>query len=215
MEHPIAATAMSSVPSSPFDFSGQMRLLCQDAVDRLPELGHVDLSRLAIGFAQTRQRSPSGVLATLTPLRFAAGSRYTVRRGRVWTIPPVHDTTGRELLYLLRFFLPRFLDLPLSEKLVTVVHELWHVSPECDGDLRRHKGRCHAHGSSRRRYDDQMRTFVDRWWQAGLPGELTDCWQRNFRQIDHTHGSIIGLRIRQPRLVAASAAAARQCLRGE
>ena len=39
------------------------------------------------------------------------------------------------MLYLLSFYLPRFLKLPWREKLATVIHELWHVNPQFNGDL--------------------------------------------------------------------------------
>ena len=79
----------------------------------------------------------SRMFATLTPLRFAGGRMHTFRRKRRWRIQRLYDPDGREMLYILTFYLPRFLDLPLREKLTTVLHELWHVGPEFDGDVRR------------------------------------------------------------------------------
>ena len=89
------------------------------------------------------------MFASLTPLRFAGGQRHTLRRGRQWTLQRVCED-GREMLYILNFYLPRFLDLPLDEKLTTVVHELWHIGPRFDGDLRRFGGRCYAHSGSQK-----------------------------------------------------------------
>ena len=86
----------------------------------------------------------------LTPLRFEGGRLTSVRRTGRWTIERLYDEAGREMLYLLSFYLPRFLEHPLREKLATVVHELWHIGPGFDGDLRRHPGRCYAHSHSQR-----------------------------------------------------------------
>ena len=44
----------------------------------------------------------------------------------------------------------------MRERLLTLVHELYHISPRCDGDLRRFKGRNHAHGHSRKAYDAML-----------------------------------------------------------
>ena len=115
--------------------------MCADIAARLPELSHVDMARLAVSFSQTRKATRFGLYATLTPLRFAGGEIHTVRRGRKWAIQRVFDASGREMLYILSFYLPRFLDLPLRQKLATATHELWHVGPRCDGDLRRFAGR--------------------------------------------------------------------------
>ena len=112
-----------------FDFTLHMRRLCEDMTDRLPELRHIDLSRVAISFSQARKNTRHGVFASLTPMRFADGRTHTVRRGRKWGVQRLQAASGREMLYILNFCLPRFLDLPFGEKLTTVVHELWHISP--------------------------------------------------------------------------------------
>lgn len=101
-----------------FDFTRGIRLLCGDMAERVGALRHIDMQRVAVSFCQTRKPTPHGVFATLTPLRFAGGGTETVRRGRRWTIQRVRDSQGREMLYLLSFYLPRFLDLPFREKLV-------------------------------------------------------------------------------------------------
>ena len=83
--------------------------------------------------------------------------RWIVRRRTGgYTIQRLFDSKGQEFLYILTFYLPRFMDLSFREKLITVFHELWHISPQFDGDLRRHPGRCYAHTSSQKEYDAEM-----------------------------------------------------------
>ena len=94
------------------------------------------MRRVAVSFSQARSGTRAGMYATLTPLRFPGGRIHTVRRGRKWGMQKVKDHNGEEMLYILNFYLPRFLDLPFREKLDTVVHELWHIGPKFDGDLR-------------------------------------------------------------------------------
>src|SRR4030095_10646232 len=113
----------------------RMRLLCADIVVRTPELSHIDLSRVALSFSQTRRGVSWGMYASLTPLRFQGGALTTRRRGRLYQVQRLIDGSGREMLYLLSFYLPRFMNLDFREKLITVFHELWHISPEFDGDL--------------------------------------------------------------------------------
>src|SRR6184192_2939038 len=122
----------------PFDFTLHIRRLCDDVVSRLPELSHIDMGRVAVSVCQTRKAVSHGIFASLTPLRFAGGQTTTIRRGRPHAIEPVCDASGREMLYLLSFYLPRFQNLDLREKLVTVLHELWHICPSFSGDIRRH-----------------------------------------------------------------------------
>jgi predicted metallopeptidase len=180
-----------------------MRRLCEDMVARLPELAHVDMARVAVSFCQTRVSATHGVYASLTPLRFADGQREAVRRGRRMTIQRVLDASGREMLYLLSFYLPRFLDLPFREKLSTVLHELWHIGPAFDGDLRRFSGRCYAHSGSRKRYDAQMERLVERWLAAAPSEEIVAFLRHDFRQTMAAHGGIHGHRYSRPRLIPA------------
>jgi hypothetical protein len=184
-----------------FDFTSHVRSVCQDAVARLPELAHIDLARVAISFSQARQRVSYGLQASLTPLRFKHGALTTRRRGREYAVERVTDAEGREMLYILTFYLPRFLDSPFREKLVTLFHELWHINPEFNGDLRRHHGRCYAHSHSQREYDERMSELADRWLALSPPRELYSFLTLNFDELRQSHGGVYGCRIRRPRLV--------------
>ncbi len=105
------------------------------------------------------------------------------------------------MLYLLSFYLPRFLELPWREKLATVIHELWHVSPDFDGDLRRHAGRCYAHSASQRKYDEHVAGLVDRWLELNPPDELHAFLRHDFRELNRRHGPIYGLVLPSPKLI--------------
>ena len=187
--------------SRPFDFTLHIRRLCDDMVERLEDLAHIDMSRVAVTFCQARKAVPHGMFASLTPLRFAGGAPTTIRRGRPHAIQKVHDATGREMLYILSCYLPRFQNLDFREKLITVLHELWHISPEFNGDIRRHAGRYHAHTHSQCEYDEQMGRLADRWLAGGPAESLYSFLRDDFQQLTTRHGGIVGLRIRRPRLV--------------
>jgi hypothetical protein len=186
-----------------FNFTAHMRALCQDAVARTPELKHVDMTRVALRFCQVRAFGPHGVQASLTPLRFRDGSRTTVRRGVLVTIEPLYSPQGVEMLYLLSFYLPRFLDLPFMEKLATVFHELWHISPHFNGDVRRHPGRCYAHGTRERHYHAQMHVLARRWLERQPPPDLYEFLRYDFAALCRLHGGVYGTRVRTPRLLPA------------
>jgi hypothetical protein len=105
------------------------------------------------------------------------------------------------MLYILSFYLPRFHDLPFREKLITILHELWHISPQFDGDLRRHAGRCHVHTRSQREYDAAMGLLADRWLAMNPCRTLFEFLERDFRQLLAEHGAIHGSRIPVPKLI--------------
>jgi len=188
-------------PRTGFDFTLHMRRLCEDMVARLDLLRHVEMSRVAVSFAQTRRVGSQGMFAALTPLRFAGGQTHIFRRKRRWGIQRLYGDDGREMLYILNFYLPRFLDLPLREKLATTLHELWHIGPKFDGDIRRLGGRCFAHGSSQKRYDAHIEAVLDRWLGFGPPESLYDFLRSNFHGLAARHGRVYGRRVGVPKLV--------------
>ena len=183
-----------------FDFTLHIGRVCEDMATRLAELRHVDLSRVAVSFCQTRKAVAHGMYASLTPLRFDGGATETVRRGRRWRFDRLADGSGREMPYFLNFYLPRFVDLPFHTKLDTVVHELWHIGPRFDGDLRRFNGRCYAHGGSQRRYDAHVDRLAAKWLSLGPPPSLYEFLEHDFRGLVRRHGRIFGRRVRTPRL---------------
>jgi predicted metallopeptidase len=173
---------------------------------RLPELGHVDLARVAFSIAQARKPDSHGLYASLTPMRFVTGSRQTIVRGRPYRVAPLLDSQGQEILYILSFCLPRFLNSSLEEKLSTTLHELWHISPQFDGDLRRHDGRCYAHGRSQREYDQQMDQLAQRWLALDPPVHLYGFLQWSFSELVAEHGAVVGTRVPTPKLIPMDAA---------
>ena len=188
-------------PQSGFDFTAHVRRLCDNMVARLEQLRHVDMSRVAVSFSQTRRAGKEGMFATLTPLRFAGGRMHTFRRKRRWGIQRLYDPDGREMLYILTFYLPRFLDLPLREKLTTVLHELWHIGPDFDGDVRRLGGRCFAHGSSQKQYDAHIEALLDRWLSLDPSPALYDFLRLTFHELVAQHGRVYGRKAPTPKLV--------------
>ncbi|MFW6171601.1 MAG: hypothetical protein ACODAD_14015 [Planctomycetota bacterium] len=188
-----------------FDFTRHVRAVCEDMVARLPQLAHIDMSRVAISLSRARKAGADGVHASLTPLRFQGGARCGKRGGRYYKTQVVLNRHGREMLYILTLFLPRFMDVDFQEKLVTIVHELWHISPAFDGDLRRHVGRCYAHTGSRKNYDRDMKDLVDAWLSGGPPDSLHHFLQYQFAQLQWIHGRIHGVRYSRPKLIPISA----------
>lgn len=200
--------AVSTTSSSRIglDFTAEVRRLCHDVVARLEEFAHVDMQRVGISLCRSRADGRHGLQATLTPLRFEGGARIGRRRGRQYRVERCLDESGRELFYVLSLYLPRFCENSWRDKLITVVHELWHISPQFDGDLRRFAGRCFAHGRSQRAYDAQVSRLVDRWLSASPPPELYGFLHHDFDELCRRHTTVHGTHYRLPKLIPVSAA---------
>lgn len=197
---PGGARPRTSDPSAAFDFTGRMRGLCEDVVRRCEELRHVQMSRVLVTFTPSRNRSRYGLQARVTPLRFRDGALVRRHGATDYQVQRFY-VDGREMLYVLTFCLPRFLDQSYHEKLVTVFHELYHVSPQFDGDLRRHPGRYEVHSHSKDRYDERMAELV-RDYLADHPDPRQHAFLRSgYRELWDAHGGVSGVVVPRPKLL--------------
>jgi predicted metallopeptidase len=186
--------------NKPIDFTARVTRLLDDIVRRCPEWAHIQVPRILIGFTQASSARPHGLQARVTPLRFSGGDLTRRQRGIVYEIQR-YFLDQHEYLYLLTFCLPRFLDQDFDSKLVTVFHELHHMSPAFDGDLRRHEGRCHLHSGSKAEYDREMTGFARAYLNRRPDPNLTSFLRLNFQQLRQRHGSILGVNVPRPKLV--------------
>jgi hypothetical protein len=108
------------------------------------------------------------------------------------------------MLYLMTFCLPRFLDLNFDDKLITVFHEMQHINPAFNGDLRRHEGRYCLHTHSQKRYDQELVGQVREYLATNPDPALYGFLRLSFEQL-HAHcGSVIGNTAPAPKLVLVS-----------
>jgi predicted metallopeptidase len=184
----------------PFDFTTAMRGLCEDVCLRLPEFRHIQMGNVAISFAQARSRVSHGLQAKLTPMRFQNGQLTARRQGREWQIQRYFHG-GVEVLYILTFYLPRFQEHSFREKMVTVLHELFHIGEDFNGDIRRLPGHYHVHSHSQREYDQHMARLVDKYLDLAPPRERLDFLHQSFGDLCTRHGGVVGLRVPAPKII--------------
>jgi len=141
-----------------------------------------------------------GMQAKLTPLRFENGELVTRRRGRSWTVQRLF-CGEQEMLYILTFYLPRFLQHNFKEKMITVLHELYHISPDFNGDIRRLSGRYHVHSHSQKEYDRQMGTLVEEYLSTGPDRETYEFLRHDYRTLTQRYGGVIGMKVPIPKLI--------------
>jgi predicted metallopeptidase len=182
-----------------FNYTEALEGLIAEIVGRVPELGHVDVERLLVACARSRDNGPVGSYAKIVPLRFEAGARER-RIGRHMYEMPAINRNGLEILYLIYFYMPRFGDLPYRQGLETVVHELYHISPGFEGDIRRFPGRNYAHGASQKRFCAAVAALTERYLAAGEPAAAAFLLH-NTAELRRAHGPLMGRRVTLPRPV--------------
>jgi predicted metallopeptidase len=191
---------LSGPTDEPFDFCGHVRRLCDDIADRCEELAHVRTGRVLFAVTQARNGRAHGLQARVTPLRFHGGALYRRHRGSRYQVQRLF-VYGREMLYLMTFCLPRFLNQAFDDKIVTLFHELFHIGPRFDGDLRRHAGRYTVHSSSQHRYDEHMAALARAYLASEPDANLHAFLRLNFAQLKHRHGAVVGTVVPRPKLV--------------
>jgi predicted metallopeptidase len=184
----------------PFDFCGHVRRLCADIVQRCGDLAHIDVSRLLFNITQARSGQTHGLQARVTPLRFRHGLLERRRDGVLYQVQR-YVVDGKDMLYLVTFCLPRFLDQSFEDKFITLFHELYHISPAFEGDLRRHDGRCAIHSQSKRAYDARMAVLARAYLAGGAAKALHAFLKLDFAQLAYRHGSVVGVVVPRPRLL--------------
>ncbi|MDR1959906.1 MAG: hypothetical protein LBQ54_12825 [Planctomycetaceae bacterium] len=183
-----------------FDFTAAMRSVCEDICNIIPEFQHIEMDRVAISFSQTRHSKNYGVFASLTPLRFLDGRVSMQHNGKRWAIQRYRSLDGFEYYYILYFYLPRFLDLKLTDKLETILHELYHINPLFNGDIRRFEGRNYAHGNSQKEYDAVVRRLTKKWLEHNPPPEIWEFLRYNYNDLVEKFGSVYGIKILPPKI---------------
>ncbi|MGL4421241.1 MAG: hypothetical protein ACRCZF_11290, partial [Gemmataceae bacterium] len=148
----------------------------------------------------SRNRSRYGLQARVTPMRFRDGAKQRRIRGVTYGIQR-YVVDDVEMLYVLTFCVPRFLDQSYEEKLVTIFHELYHISPAFNGDLRRHPGRYNVHTHSKTEYDQLMTQHVRGYLAQQSRPELLDFLKFSYRELWKRHGGIRGVIVPRPKLI--------------
>jgi hypothetical protein len=190
----------TGVAERPFDFCGHVRRLCGDIVERCDELKHIDTSRLLFGITQARSGVRHGLQARVTPLRFRHGQLFRKRGGVTYRVQR-YFVDGKEMLYLVTFCLPRFLDQSFEDKFVTLFHELYHIGPTFEGDLRCLDGPCRLHSRDKGAYDAHMAALAREYLSTGADSSLHAFLRLDFAQLLHRHGSVVGVVVPRPRLL--------------
>jgi predicted metallopeptidase len=138
-----------------------VKRLVRDLAARLPELAHVDASRILVVAGEARRASR----ATIRPAHFDETRR---RAGVGARKKPLIRVKGRKVLYVITLRPLWFRAATPEERIGTIVHELYHCSTRFDGTL--HRGRVHSR-LPLAAYNRRIRTLLAR-YLAAAPEEI-------------------------------------------
>lgn len=150
-------------PRQTIDITTQLESLLADLCARLPEFAHIDTRRVLLCLTRTRRRAAGGTFAKIIPMRFRDGSPLVHERGVTYALPQIPTADG-DILYLIYLYIPRFFEQPFERRLLTLVHELYHIAPAFDGTIRLVGRR--AHGASREQFNANLQPLVEQYLSA-------------------------------------------------
>jgi len=165
------------------NLTAQLEDIVRDLCVRLPEFAHIQPHRLLLCVARTRGRR-GGVFAKIVPMCFPDGTPFKVIKGHRYVLPQIPTPDGN-ILYLIYVYVPRFFEQPFERRLLTLVHELYHIAPEFDGTIRRVGNG--AHGASRDRFNDNLQPLLQRYLASAPPAETLAILRGDFNTLAREH----------------------------
>jgi hypothetical protein len=184
-----------------FNFGLAIEALIRDIIETCAYFKHIDLSKVIISTKSSLTPGTDGVFAQLFPLRYKNGACSGVervgRRLERYRIDPVFRER-KEILYILYFYIPRFLNLSFQEKMTTIFHELYHISTEFNGDVRRFPGKNFMHGNSIDKYDSLMAALSKDYLFRTSNGYKSDFLRFGSRSINKVYGKLLHSRVPEP-----------------
>jgi predicted metallopeptidase len=137
-----------------------VKKLVRDLSRRLPELSHVKASRVLVVAGEARRNSR----ATIRPAHFGITRRRAAVAGGA--TKPLVRIKGRKILYIITLRPLWFVGSKPEERLLTILHELYHASTRFDGTL--HRGRRHSR-LPLSRYNRRVRKLLRRYLHRAPP----------------------------------------------
>jgi hypothetical protein len=206
------------------NYTGQLTVLMQDIVSRVPALNFIDLSRVLV-FARRGRSCADGPYASCHSLGLPTsepgyffwrdlGTGVVTRRTE-WFVtksPQVH-LAGRLMNYMISFALPRFMDQSLARsrkrslypqgtadwvaKIDTVIHELYHIDPDqnCLRRFTRPDGTL-SEALHHATYFEEVADMVQQYLATNPDVELLDFLKYDFDALRARYGGVAGVTFR-------------------
>jgi len=142
-----------------------LTLIIDDIIKTTDEFKSFDLNRILICCASNRKDFKGAIFGKLLPLRFKDGSEIIKHNGKFYTIPKI-KVNNTEILYIIYLYIPKFFDLSPKGKVNVIFHELYHINPGFNGDIRRMGKFKAAHGHSRKSFEEKYIEYADAYFKT-------------------------------------------------
>ena len=146
------------------NLSDVLSLIIHDMIKATEEFRKFDMNRILVCCASNRRDGRGAIYGKLLPMRFKDGSSIIKHNDKYYTIPKL-KVNDFEIFYIIYFYIPRFFDLSAKDKIKVMFHELYHISPDFNGDIRRMGKFKSAHGHSRKAFEEKYIEYAENFFK--------------------------------------------------
>ncbi|MFC1669647.1 putative metallopeptidase [Spirochaetota bacterium] len=159
---------------------------------------HINPEKVLVCISSNKKNYPGGTYGKLVPLRFEGGEETLKYQEKYYSIPSIF-LNGKKQLYIIYFYMPKFFDLSYKEKINIIFHELYHINPEFNGDIRRISKVKSAHGYSKKQFDLKYKRDIDSFNKYILQTPYLNFLKMDSRFLFANYKKVIGRRMKKPK----------------
>jgi len=169
--------------SDSINLTDVLTLIIHDMIKSTDEFKSFDINKILVCCASNRKDSKGAIYGKLQPLRFKDGSEIIKHNNKYYTIPKI-VLNDIEILYVLYLYIPKFFDMTAKDKINVMFHELYHISPEFNGDIRRMSNIKSAHGHSKKSFEEKYIQYASIYFNKINDTPFYTFLQMNFKEIE-------------------------------
>ena len=152
------------------NYTQHIERVCIDICQKVPQLRHIDPTRIAYSVAYGRKNARFRRVAAMVGCKPKPGSlaeQLGIKSQRLKT------PSNKIAVYMMRIYFPCFFKESFEQKIDTLIHELWHIGEKFDGRLR-------ANGSHYDGYQDEVDSLIDDYLRNDPNWDLLDWFDKKF-----------------------------------
>ncbi len=191
------------MPLEEINITDIMTLLLFEAIKTSHNYRHFDINKILIAGSQNKPWGKNAIFSKVIPLRFEGGEQRTRHNDEEYCFPRV--TRGEhEILYIIYFYFPSFFDLDAKKKIEVLFHELHHISPAFNGDIRRHGKGKYIHGHSGEKFNESFQEEANSFYQHIAGTNFFDFLDMNATEISSLFKKINMTKFKRPKIIKLS-----------
>jgi len=110
-------------------YISKLEILINNIICKLDEFSHIDLNRIILSFRNSSKNENNAYYAEIKCLNKIVNEEESNGRLTKHYYCKSILKNGIPAYYIIFFTIPDFINLDYKEKLITIIHELYHISP--------------------------------------------------------------------------------------